>query len=44
MTYTKPQVLNVKQASASIMGSKITLHADNPGVNDSTNVAYRSDE
>jgi hypothetical protein len=43
MTYTKPQLLNVKKASSAIMGSKIHVRSDNDS-SSSTTAAYRSDE
>jgi hypothetical protein len=43
--YTKPQVLNVKKASSTILGMKQPAIADNGDVSHpSTATAYRSDE
>ena len=45
MTYTKPQLLNIKKASSTIMGEKRNGNADNStGGTHSTVSAYRSDE
>jgi hypothetical protein len=45
MIYTKPQLLNVKKASSTIMGNKQSGSADSStgGTHSSVN-AYRSDE
>ena len=43
MTYNKPQVLNVKKASTSIMGAKAPINQDSDRPHSST-VAYRNDE
>jgi hypothetical protein len=43
MRYTKPQLLNTKAASATIMGKKIPTGTDN-NLDRETVSAYRSDE
>ncbi len=45
MTYTKPQILNVKQASVVIMGGgKHHINQDMQGSLVSSTAAYQSDE
>jgi len=45
MMYTKPQMLNVKKASSTILGIKNPAVADNGNPNrQSTATAYRSEE
>jgi hypothetical protein len=43
-SYTKPQLLNVKKASSSILGAKQLFKQDSGTGSNSSVTAYRSDE